>query len=1257
MCRRLAPPGLRPGRIALPAILALLLAATLASIPGVSLADPEGGYTTFGPSTGPPPAENEFARVHADGASPANLESPLSPLTTGFVPIPNMPTEDVDVVEVLSPGMGPLLVWPTEGAVHFFASMPGPIGPPIASLPTVSPNISGVDFVSNGSYGAFVSLGFLYLYDLTGPVPVLSATIALPGTPGRRDVDPVLISHPLSITTVAVLVTTGTEISCYSVPAGGLIWSTPLPSPVVEAVDPVVNAASTLIFVPHATGITAINAVTGAPLTTTVTGTPVREIDARFVLGDTRCYFPATGGIWVLDGTPPGGGGIGALLAFIPTPGLFIEGNDLESDPSGFFGWIPTLPAMLKVNYLAMALAGTFPFVPGAVHQRNHDTVFSDPSAGPVKALYCTQGTAWQWDQTTMALEAAYPIPGTLVDGVDPAFTDSPPFGSVALVPTMGFTHIISVFALSVNTLATPGVLRTDVDARPGPMPGNKLVLPVIGGLLWADGFSPTEWTVTVSNGFWVVDPAVLAVVGFVPSPGLVFRGGDAQATTLLGPPEPAFSIDNPDQDFLTKCWEYKYAMNRWPYWWYYSQPAYYPHWVPFGVFGPPALVGYDMMNDFKVCLLGPLGVFPNQVAILNQHGSIIQIIPVPVPVLSGIIWDWDNKICKLRLQGQQEMIINLGPLAWSASATYVIAPLGFYARWYPVVDRMNGWEFMAQQGLRQLTVYDHINNVFGPTITLPAMMTRRPMFDEQRKTLCVPLASRQVCFINSHRLRLGLPNAVMYSPVLPAHVVGQPVFDIYNHYTVCKLYGGRLCVLDNDDASLVWDSGILPYWPVGPMQIDCYNKIGKGFFRDAALTYYEMWVNFYPLVFGGVPTVQWLSVPGVPYGYPVFDSKDGYEFYRTTTNLIQYSYLFNPLIASFIPTPFPMVGNLFFDRINKYGLVRLSGARLFWMDLHKVTSGIPGATHVIPLPVAAEDDIVFDTQGHYAAVHLSDQRVALVDMVSGALTYISAGLPPLQRQLYVHPFRELVNWPFKFPPSGPGGEVTLDLSPLRFSPPSSPFVNIANTPSIPLEADDFSPPPPIVPIEIVQLSLQSGDIGGVVHFRLTPLATDPGNMIQATNVTTFDLPEMDEPNEAVQDESGSEISVMASAGDQVCFVAFDMAGNASPQVCVPVAPVTGVTPGANPTRFTFALASASPARASARFHFALPERAEVDLALYDISGRRVVQLARGVRPAGEYDEEWHLTGDDGHPVATGVYFASIRSGANQASVRVAVIR
>jgi hypothetical protein len=1214
---------------------------------------------TFGPGT-PTPRPVDIAALRPAGpvAAPSSAARTTFPLLTGFVPISEMPTEDVDVVEVMSVGMGPILVWPTEGIVHFFPHAPGPQLPPMASLPTPSPNITGVDFVSDGTWGVFATLGFLNLYDLTGPVPVPAASVPLIGSPARRDIDPRLIAHPASPSGVAALYATGTEIWCVAVPTGAPLWMTPLPSPVVEAVDPQINAANTLVFAPTEGWMTAIDAVSGGILSSTpLSTTLVREVDARFVLGDALCYLPATGSLFVFDGTPPGAGGIGALVAAIPVPSFYIEGNDLEVEASGTYGFIPTLAAMLQVDLGAIAIAATHPFT-GAVHQRNHDAVFSDPAMGPPRAVYATQGLAWVYDIFTLSVFAVLPTPGTLVDGVDPVFTDAPPAGTVAILPTMGFTHFINAAAGAVATVTTPGVLRTDVDARPGPEPGNKLVQPVLGGLFWAEAFTPTEWVVPVSGGCWSVDPAAGLVLGFTPYPGLTYRGGDAQATALLpGPIEPAYSIDDPDQDFLTKCWEYKYAINRWPYWWSYAPFADYPTWIPFGPFGPPALLGYDIMNDFKVFLMGSDGVFPNQVGILDAGGGLIQTIACPDEVISGVIWDYDNKHVKLRMRNQLELVINLATLAWSPFASYYFHVYADYGRYYPVVDRMNGWQFIPMLGHRRVYVYDHLNGVAVTTINLPARIIRRPVFDEQRKTLVMPLANRQVAFINGHRLRLGLPNAVYYSPVLPAHVVGTPVFDLYNHYTVCKLYGGRLAVLDNHNGFVVWDSGVLPYWPVGPLQIDCYNKIGKGFFRDALFNYHEMWLNLFPLAFGGVPALQWLPVPGVPYGYPLFDSRDGYEFYRTNTDLISYRYLFNPLAGGILTTPFPMAGNLFFDRVNKYGLVRLQGPYLYWMNLHRVTSGLAGATNLISLPVPAVDDIVFDTQGHYAAVHLQDGRVALVDMHQGALTHLSNGLPLLERQLYVHPFRHLINWPSKVPPIGPGQEVTVDLAPIRWNPPQLPYVQVVNTPAIPVESDDFNPPPPLIPIEIVQLSLQSGDASGVVHFRLTPAATDPGNIIQVRNLTTFDTANMDEPAEAVQDDSGCEISVIAQTGDQLCFVAFDMAGNASPPTCIAVGPVVGVTPGAAPESFGFALTSRLPARDDASFHLSLPERAHVELSLFDVAGRRVATLLDESRPAGEHDVTWDLTGERGGAVAPGVYFASVRAGEHRARVRVVVLR
>jgi hypothetical protein len=1153
-------------------------------------------------------------------------------------------------------------VWPTEGTLYFVDEAAATV---FATLPTVSPNISGVDFVSDGTWGVFATLGYLYIVDMATPGPGLPALtvppIPLAGTPARRDIDPMLISHPGSVSGMAVVYPTGTEIHCYEIPTGVLLWTLPLPSPVVEAVDPQINGAADLLFVPTEGFMTAVNPVTGGTLSTTFMGTTlVREVDARFVMGDALCYLPVSGTLWIFDGTPPGGGGMGAAVMTLPLASPLIEGNDMDVDPTGTYGFLPTLAFMYQVDLGAMAFAlpgpGGYPFA-GAAHQRNQDVVFTAPGVFPAKAIYCTQGTMWIYDVFGLGAPppVLVPTPGLLVDGVDPSITDTPPFGVIATVSTLGFTHVVDVLAgapVPGSPLVTPGVLRTDVDSKPGPTPGNMILQPTLGGLWLLSGFGPSDWVVTTSGGLYVVDLAAPVVDQFVPT-FLTYRGGDAQPTTLLGPGEPPFTVDQPDQDFLTKCWEYKFATHRWPYWWYWSQPNYYPHWIPYGVFGPPALLGWDLLNEFKLSLLGPGGGFPNTVAILNRNGVLIQTIGLPDRAIGGFVWDWDNKIAKIRMHGQLEAVINLS----TSPATVTFVPYGAKTRWFPVIDRMNGWEFVVYQGGRKLWIYDHLNLSHVQTIDLPATCIRRPVFDEQRKVLVLTLANHRLYFVNAHRMRQGLPNQIYTSPALGAHIVGVPVLDLYNHHAIVKLYGSRLAVCNVDDGSLAWNSGPLPYWPISPLQIDCYNKIAKGYYRDAAANYYELHLDLYPLVFAGVPNLQWVPLPGRPFGYPIFDSKDGYELDMIPTlNRIYYRRLFAPLGANFVVTPFAIDGNLFVDRVNKFALVRLQGPHLFWIDLFRLTHGMPGATNLIVLqdafanPVGAQDDIVFSTQGD-AVVHLQNGQVAVVDVRKGIQTHASNGLPALQRQLYVHPFAGLVNYPYA------GGEVTINLTPIRsHSPPQNPIVQVQPTPQQPVEATDFIAPPAPPVAGISTAPHVGGDISiELVHLQL--VSVEPGATIQATNVTKFDSPRTDEPNENTAEDDGSVkgIAVAATPGDMVCFVAFDAAGNASPATCVPVAATVGVSPGTGEP-IAFAVTSGNPVRDEARFRFTLPRRSHVELAIYDLAGRRVAEVVHQELEAGEQTASWRLDTTTGL-AAGGVYFARFRAGGYEATERLIVIR
>lgn len=76
--------------------------------------------------------------------------------------------------------------------------------------------------------------------------------------------------------------------------------------------------------------------------------------------------------------------------------------------------------------------------------------------------------------------------------------------------------------------------------------------------------------------------------------------------------------------------------------------------------------------------------------------------------------------------------------------------------------------------------------------------------------------------------------------------------------------------------------------------------------------------------------------------------------------------------------------------------------------------------------------------------------------------------------------------------------------------------------------------------------------------------------------------------------------------------------------------------------------------------HFELAEEGEVELDIYDVSGRRVSAIKHGHMEPGAYTYTWFLRDCDGHPVRNGMYFARIKvSGAEPVgkSARVVVVR
>jgi hypothetical protein len=109
-------------------------------------------------------------------------------------------------------------------------------------------------------------------------------------------------------------------------------------------------------------------------------------------------------------------------------------------------------------------------------------------------------------------------------------------------------------------------------------------------------------------------------------------------------------------------------------------------------------------------------------------------------------------------------------------------------------------------------------------------------------------------------------------------------------------------------------------------------------------------------------------------------------------------------------------------------------------------------------------------------------------------------------------------------------------------------------------------------------------------------------------------------------------------------LAAFDIHGNESASVLV--AP-NGVTAAGDdlPREVALALASANPLHGDAVLRLDLPQRARVQLDVFDAAGRRVRSLASGELPAGRTEVHWAGERDRGGVCGAGLYFVRLVAG------------
>lgn len=91
-------------------------------------------------------------------------------------------------------------------------------------------------------------------------------------------------------------------------------------------------------------------------------------------------------------------------------------------------------------------------------------------------------------------------------------------------------------------------------------------------------------------------------------------------------------------------------------------------------------------------------------------------------------------------------------------------------------------------------------------------------------------------------------------------------------------------------------------------------------------------------------------------------------------------------------------------------------------------------------------------------------------------------------------------------------------------------------------------------------------------------------------------------------------------------------------------------------------LATLSPARPNpfnphTVIPFSIAGPTQVELAIFDLAGRRVATLVDGMRPAGRGEATWNGDDDQGHAAAAGVYVARLRTAAVATTMRLVLVR
>jgi hypothetical protein len=97
--------------------------------------------------------------------------------------------------------------------------------------------------------------------------------------------------------------------------------------------------------------------------------------------------------------------------------------------------------------------------------------------------------------------------------------------------------------------------------------------------------------------------------------------------------------------------------------------------------------------------------------------------------------------------------------------------------------------------------------------------------------------------------------------------------------------------------------------------------------------------------------------------------------------------------------------------------------------------------------------------------------------------------------------------------------------------------------------------------------------------------------------------------------------------------------------------------PPAVPTVWELGLRGTNPTTSSVQTELGVPRSRSIKVAVYDVGGRRVVDLLDRVLPEGRHPLEWNGRDQFGRRVSPGVYFVRMTAGDEVRTIKVAVLR